>query len=148
MAIPELRHIYRFERKYYKAFAKYPLFGAYFMDCINVTCSGVFTLLQHDHHRGRGVGGPRGVRWSSEEVSERGVVYIDAVMGGSVINKGGGTPEIQRTLDWSKAKRQGRGTRSDLQQQSRSAAADHRETGRYDGGNTLGEPPPPLGGGW
>ena len=46
------------------------------------TCSSVFTLLQHDRHRGRGVGDPRGVWGASEKVIERGVVDFNAGMGG------------------------------------------------------------------
>ena len=68
-------------------------------------------------------------------------------MVGSSSIKGGGTPEIRRTWDWSKAKRRGRGTRSGVQQRSRSAAADHGETGRYEVDGTLGEPTLTLGGG-
>ena len=67
------------------------------------TCSGVFTILQHDRHLGRGVGGPRGVRGSSEKGGERGVVDLDAGMVGSASAKGGRTPEIWRTWDWSRA---------------------------------------------
>ena len=57
-------------------------------------CSGVFTLLQHDCHRGRVVLGPHGVRGDSEKGGERGLVDLDSGMGGSSSVKGGGTPEI------------------------------------------------------
>ena len=86
------RHIERFERQYDKAFAKDPLFRVDVMESNPQTCSGVFTLLQNNCHMGRGVGGPRGVRGVSEKGVERGVVDLNAKMGGSAISKGGGKP--------------------------------------------------------
>ena len=59
------------------------------------TCSVIFTLIQHDHHRRSGVRGPHRVRGSSEKCVERGVVDLDAGMGGLASAKGGVTPEIQ-----------------------------------------------------
>ena len=74
------RHIYRFERKYDKAFARDPLFGLDFMDCIHKRVFGIFILMQHDRHRGHGVGGPHGVCGASEKGRERGVVDFNAGM--------------------------------------------------------------------
>ena len=141
-------HIDRFERQYEKAFAKESLFWADLMYRIHKTCSGVFILLQHVRHRGRGVGGPHGVQWSSEEGGKRGMVDLDAGMGGSVSTKGEETMEIRRTWCWSMAERQGSWTRIGVQQHSRPATTDHGETRRDDGDGALGEPPLPLGGGW
>ena len=76
------------------------------------------------------------------------MVELDAGIGGSASAKGGRTPKTQRTRDWIKAKWQGRGTRRGVHQRSRSASAEHGETGRYEGGGALGEPPLPLGGRW
>ena len=76
------------------------------------------------------------------------MVYLDARMGGLASVKGGGTPEILRTGDWTKAERQGRWAISGVQQRSRPAAADHGETGGDDGGGMFVEPPLPLGGEW
>ena len=56
-----LHHIDRYKQQYYKFFAKDPLFGADLMDCIHKSVYLFLTLLQHNHHIGRGVGGPCGV---------------------------------------------------------------------------------------
>ena len=60
--------------------------------CGSVTCSGVFTLLQHDRHRGSGVRSFGGVLWSSEEGGERRMDDIHAGVGGATNTEGGGTP--------------------------------------------------------
>ena len=46
------------------------------------TCSGILKLLQHDRHRGRGVGGPSGVWGASEKGRERVVIEFNAGIGG------------------------------------------------------------------
>ena len=56
-----MRHIDCFDMQYDKAYAKDPLFGADLMDCIHKSVYLFLTLLQHNHHIGRGVGGPCGV---------------------------------------------------------------------------------------
>ena len=74
------------------------------------------------------------------------MVDLDVRIGGFSSAKEVGVPEIRRTWDCSKAKRQGKGIRSGVQQQIIYVAGDHGEAGRDDGGGTLGEPPLPLGG--
>ena len=76
------RHIDRFERQYDKAFVRDPIFGADLMDRIQKRVRVFFTLLQYDRHRGRGVGGPRGVWGASEKGGERVVVDFNAGVGG------------------------------------------------------------------
>ena len=74
--------------------------------------------------------------------------HFDAGVGGAAITEGGGMSEIGRKRIWSKAKRQGRRGRHNIQPRGRSTAADNRESGEHEIGGTLVEPPPPLGGGW
>ena len=108
------------------------------------TCSGVSTLLKHDRHRRRGVGGSCRVRGTPEEGGERVVVYFDAGMGGSARSKGVGTMEILWTWYWRQVERLGRRKRLSVQQRSRPEDGDHVETGINDSGGTFREPPLPL----
>ena len=56
-----LHHIERFKRQYNKAFASESYLQGGFDGSYPQTCSGVFTLLQHDCHKVHVVGGLRGV---------------------------------------------------------------------------------------
>ena len=49
------RHIDRFERQYDKAFAKRSYLWGGFDGSYPQMCLGIFTLLQHNRHRGSGV---------------------------------------------------------------------------------------------
>ena len=76
------------------------------------------------------------------------MAHFNAAMGGAAITKEGGTSKIGQKRIGRKENRRGRRGRHNLQPRGRSTAADNIESGEHENGGTLGEPPPPLGGGW